>query len=181
MLLYEIRTPRLRLRQWRRDDLAPLARMHSDPMVMRYFPAPLSRPKSDALAQRCDNFMRQHGWGVWALEQLDTGQFIGFLGLNIPSSAHEFMPCVEIVWRLARAQWRQGYALEAARQCLQFGFDTLELDSIVGFTSIQNQASHGLMRRLNMRHERDFLHPDLPTDSALRAHCLYRITRREFI
>src|SRR5689334_19152018 len=64
----ELRTPRLRLRQWRDDDLEPFAAMGADPEVMRCYPAPLSRRESDALAGRFRAGIAERGFGVWAVE-----------------------------------------------------------------------------------------------------------------
>jgi RimJ/RimL family protein N-acetyltransferase len=44
-------------------------------------------------------------FGLWAVERLDTGEFIGFVGLLSPVWEAEFTPCVEIGWRLAKQHW----------------------------------------------------------------------------
>ncbi len=173
--LHELRTARLRLRQWQTQDLQPLIELNADPQVMRYFPAPLYPHQSKALFKHCQHFMNQHGWGVWVLEHLESQQFMGMVGLNIPQSAIEFMPCVEIIWRLESRWWRQGYAFEAAQACLEFGLNTLELQEILAFTSLLNLPSQGLMQKLDMTYVQNFDHPNLNQDNPLRPHCLYRL------
>ena len=73
-----------------------------------------------------------------------TGELIGFAGLAIPDFLPEIMPAVEIGWRLARAHWGHGYATEAARAALAFGFERVELDRVV-------QRAHGRQRRVGQR------------------------------
>ena len=77
----EFETERLFMRQWRPSDRAPFAELNADPRVMEYFPAPLERDESDALADRCQALIEQRGWGFWAVELKGSAEFIGFLGL----------------------------------------------------------------------------------------------------
>ncbi|KAF0813083.1 hypothetical protein IGB42_02483 [Andreprevotia sp. IGB-42] len=175
-------TARLRLRQWRADDLAPFAALNADAEVMRYFPAPMSRPDSDAMAERMAGLITLRGWGFWAVERKDSGAFIGIVGLNVPRPELPCYPCVEMGWRLARAHWRQGYALEAAQAALQVGFATLQLPEIVAFTALPNLPSQGVMEKLGMQRDAaNFEHPAVPEGSPLRTHCLYRITQAQWL
>ncbi len=177
----EITTPRLRLRQWREADREPFARLNADAEVMRYFPSLQSREVSDGSIDIWRNHIAAHGWGNWAVETLDGGHFIGFVGLSVPRRALPFMPCVELGYRLAREHWRRGYATEAAWGALHFGFAQLGLDEIVAFTALLNMPSRAVMERLGMRNaNEDFDHPALPAGHALRRHCLYRLARADF-
>jgi hypothetical protein len=63
-------------------------------------------------------------------------EFIGFVGLHIPTPELPFSPCVEIGWRLAAEHWGNGYATEAARSVLRVGFQKLGLHEIVSFTAV---------------------------------------------
>ncbi len=173
-----LQTERLILRAWQPSDRDPFARLNGDPVVMRYFPSPLSRAKSDALVERIQEHHLTHGFGFWAVEEKATGNFIGFIGLNIPSFEAHFTPTMEIGWRLARPFWGQGYATEGANQVLDYGFDVLKLPEIVSFTAKVNKPSIAVMERLGMTHNRadDFDHPRLPPGHPLGQHVLYRIT-----
>ncbi|MEZ7910561.1 MAG: GNAT family N-acetyltransferase [Propionivibrio sp.] len=176
-----LESDRLRLRQWQAADLPAFAEMGADPVVMEHFPARLDRERSDALALRFKAMIDDRGWGVWALERKAGGEFIGFVGLNIPSDELPFSPCVEIAWRLAQGYWHQGYASEAARVALRFGFVELDLEEIVAFTSLGNLRSQAVMARLGMRRSpENFQHPALPEGHPLREHCLYRLARGEW-
>ena len=143
---------------------------------MRYFPAPLTREQSDALADRARAHLEEHGWGLWAVELRGERCFAGFVGLSRPSFDAHFTPAVEVGWRLAREHWGRGYATEAARAAVAFGFDTLDLDEVVSFTAAINLPSRRVMERLGMTHDPrdDFDHPRV-ADGPLRRHVLYRV------
>jgi RimJ/RimL family protein N-acetyltransferase len=178
----ELHTPRLLLRQWRDTDREPFARMNADPEVMRYFPSVQSRERSDAGVDALSQDIAARGWGFWAAERRDTHEFIGFVGITVPRHPLPCMPCVEIGWRLAQDQWHQGYATEAARVSLRFGFEELRLDEVVAFTALGNHPSRAVMTRLGMicDPQDDFDHPAVPEGSAVRRHCLYRLPREEW-
>jgi RimJ/RimL family protein N-acetyltransferase len=173
-----LRTSRLSLRRWREADLEPFAALNAHPQVMEHFPAPMTREQSDDLVRRIEVGFEEHGYGLWALEVLATGEFIGFTGLSNPSFEAHFTPAVEIGWRLARSAWGNGYAPEAARAALAFGFDKVGLKEVVSFTAIPNVRSQSVMRKIGMTHDPadDFDHPRLSPDSPLHRHVLWRIS-----
>jgi len=118
------------------------------------------------------------GGGVWVTEIKETGEFIGCVGLNIPRDDLPVSPCVEILWRLARAYWRQGFATEAARGVLPVAFEALGLREIVSFTVPTNTRSRAVMQRLGMQMDTGtFEHPGVPDGHLLRTHCNYRLSR----
>ena len=180
-LLIESATARLRLHQWQDSDFPTFAQMNADPIVMDWLGEPLDRASSDALAHRLRTFMRNRGWGVWAIELPQTQTFIGFTGLNIPTVPLPFKAHVEIGWRLAPAYWGQGYATEAALEALRIGFEILNLPEIVAFTATCNLRSQAVMDRLHMRRQPGtFEHPAVPIGSHLREHYWYRLTAQDF-
>jgi RimJ/RimL family protein N-acetyltransferase len=152
MDLIEFKTERLYLRPWRPEDWAPFAALNADPRVMQFYPRPLTREESDAMANRIHTLIQQRGWGFWAVEVLGKAPFIGFVGLHIPAADLPFSPCVEIGWRLAADHWGKGYATEAAKEALRVGFERLKLQEIVSFTSTVNRRSIAVMERLGMKY-----------------------------
>jgi RimJ/RimL family protein N-acetyltransferase len=174
-----LETPRLRLRGWRAADLPPFAALNADPVAMEHLPGPLSHAESDAMAGRIAEHFARRGFGFWAVEAPGVADFLGFVGLAVPRLAMPFGPCVEIGWRLAAAHWGKGYATEAARAALEFGFRRLGLDEIVAYTVPANARSRAVMERLGMRHAAGeaFDHPALPEGHPLRRHELYRLPR----
>jgi RimJ/RimL family protein N-acetyltransferase len=175
----ELETERLLLRQWDDADLEPFAELNADPEVMRYFPAPLTRQQSNALARGIFSMIEAQGWGLWAVEVKDGPRFIGFVGLAEPEFEAHFTPAVEVGWRLGREHWGMGYASEAARAAVQFGFERLELPEIVSMTSGPNVRSQRVMERLGMTRDPrdDFEHPRIQ-EGPLRRHLLYRLRAR---
>ena len=172
----ELITDRLLLRRWRDDDLEPFAALTADPEVMRYFPAPLDRAASDALAARADALFDEHGFGLWALELRSTGRFIGFTGLAPMPEGVPGSDGVEVGWRLAREFWGAGYASEAARASVRFGFDAAGLTEVNSITAVINGRSRAVMERIGMRQADFFEHPRVLADSPLRPHVRYRLT-----
>jgi RimJ/RimL family protein N-acetyltransferase len=172
-------TERLILRRWRESDREPFAAMNADPEVMRYFRAPLDRLASDTFVDRIEASFDERGYGLWAVEVRDTGSFIGFVGLALQTFEAHFTPAVEIGWRLSRAAWGRGYATEAARAALAYGFGPAGLQEIVSMTSRVNLRSQAVMERIGLTRDPadDFEHPRLPEDHPLRPHVLYRIKR----
>lgn len=169
-----IETPRLIIRPWQESDRAPFAAMGADPEVMAHFPALLSPAESDAMVDRIGLMLADQGFGFWAVERRDSGDFIGFCGLNRVNFLCPVAGEVEIGWRLVRAAWGQGFAREAAQICLDWGF-AHGLTRIVSFTVPANVRSWGLMERLGMqrRAELDFDHPRVAEGSPLKRHIVY--------
>ncbi len=167
-----IETGRLLLRQWVEEDREPFAALNADPIVMEHFPAILSRAESDAFMDRQAATIERQSWGLWALEVRETGEFIGFTGLLVPVFDADFVPCVEIGWRLAAASWGKGYATEAATAVLDHAFDVVGLDDVVSFTYVGNDRSRRVMDKIGLTERREFDHPNLPGDRIQR-HVLY--------
>lgn len=180
----ELRTPRLLLRGWRDADRVPFAAMNADPEVREHFPGgAMTRAESDAQVERFLERWRDDGHAPWAVERLDDGLFIGFIGLATAHFEAHFTPAVEVGWRLARDAWGSGYATEGGRASLQWGFQELGLAEIVSFTTPGNTRSRAVMQRLGMTRDPadDFDHPRIPAGDPLRRHALYRLTRADWL
>lgn len=158
----EIISDRLKLRQWQESDLADFASLNADPKVMAFFPNLLTAEQSDALVERFQKQITQNYFGPWAVELIETGEFLGMTGLGIPRFEAHFTPCVEIGWRLAAKHWGNGYATEAAKAALNYGFTVALLNEIVAFTTQDHLASRKVMSRIGMIQdvEGSFVHPD---------------------
>lgn len=174
----QLRTPRLLMRQWGEADNAPFAALNADPEVMAHFPWTLTADESRALAYRYAARLEVDGYGIWAVEVLESGAFIGFVGLARPTWESAFTPCTEIGWRLSREAWGHGYATEAARAALQVAFTHVDLDEVVSFTAVGNLRSRAVIERLSMRRDAggDFDHPRVAQGHPTRRHVLYRLT-----
>ena len=173
----KIDTERLVMRGWRESDLGPWAEMNADPEVRRYLGPLLTFEQASAWALNYQDDLDHYGFGFWALEVRASGEFIGFTGLR---SVDDGMPFtgIELAWRLARPAWGHGYATEAGRAALRYGFGTLGHPEIVAVTMARNLRSQAVMRRIGMTIDpaEDFDDPDVE-ESALRRHVVYRKLR----
>jgi len=172
------------MRRWRDDDRAPFAALNADPAVMEHMTRTLTREQSDAFVDSIEACWDERSLGLWAVEIPGIAPFIGYVGLW-PADDLAGAGTVEVGWRLARDHWGNGYATEAARESLCFGFEQAGLDEIVSFTVPQNERSRRVMERIGLWHDpsRDFEHPrvDPATNPGLVRHVLYRLTRAEWL
>jgi RimJ/RimL family protein N-acetyltransferase len=173
--VHELTGPRVRLRDWRDEDLPAFAALNADPAVMQLLPRVLAASESDAMANRMCERLRRQGWGSYALEVPGLG-FAGFIALSEPAFTIPLPGCepplTEIGWRLAQAAWGHGYATEGARLLLDFARDELRLPRVVSFTTVTNTRSIAVMQRLGLQPAGDFDHP-LLEGHPLRPHRLY--------
>lgn len=174
-----IETARLILRQWRDADAAPFAALNADPEVMAHFETPLSRATSDTQLGWYRGAIAAHGWGLWAVERRDDGMFLGFTGLWTVNFAAPIEGDIEIGWRLARQAWGKGYATEAARAAVAFGWANTTAPRLVAMTVPANTRSIRVMEKLGLerRPGLDFAHPRLPDGHPLKAHIVHAIDR----
>lgn len=177
-----LETERLILREWRDSDLEPFAALNADPEVMEFFPKLMTGDETAAMVERFKARLAADGFCFWATEERQTGNFIGFVGLGRPVFDANFMPCVEIGWRLARPYWGRGYAPEAAIAALRDGFENHKLDEIVAFTASLNAKSIRVMEKISMCRDPhdDFLHPNVADGHRLQPHVLYRMTNEHW-
>ncbi len=142
-----IETPRLRLREFHLDDAAAMHAMNADPEVLRFTGdvpfASLEEARAFLLAY--DQY-RTRGMGRWVMEEKQGGAFVGWCGLKYDPDIDE----VDLGFRLPRAVWGRGYATEAGRACLEYGFGKLGLRRIVGRAMADNASSHRVLMKLSM-------------------------------
>ncbi|WP_409234393.1 GNAT family N-acetyltransferase [Streptomyces sp. PA5.6] len=157
----EIRTPRLLLRRWHDDDLAPMADINADPRVMQWVDGgPVHDLDHTAEAiERWEEEWDDEGFGLFAVELLASGELAGFTGLSVPEFLPEAGSEVAISWRLGAQFWGQGYASEAAQATLEFALQDRGLDRVISIDRVGNQASANVVRKLGMTLDRETVHP----------------------
>src|SRR5919206_2698522 len=132
-------TERLLLRAFRADDFERYAEMMADPDVSRHLMD--GRPLTRAEAWRQLAMFAGHwvlrGYGLWAVEERASGEFLGRIGCLNP----EGFPAFEIAYTLGRWAWGKGYAREGAAAALQYARETLERTEIVSIIRPANTAS----------------------------------------
>jgi ribosomal-protein-alanine N-acetyltransferase len=148
-MMPQIETARLRLRLFTGDDLDDLACLCGDPQVMRYLGVEagktLSLAETEAHLRNFIEGWRKRGFGWWAVVGKETGRFLGLCGLKALDAE------VELIYLLHAQYWGRGFASEAARASLRYGFEELHLERIMAVTRRENVASQRVMQSIGMR------------------------------
>lgn len=171
-----LETEHLILREWETRDRPPFADILGDPEVMRFYP----RTRTPLEAGEWIDFARfgltRDGFSFLAVERKFDGAFLGLTGISRYSYAAPGNSDVEIGWLLGKPYWGQGFAPEAARACLDYGFSILNLPEIVAFTYRGNRPSRRVMEKLGMSYDPadDFDNPNVPDGHFIKPHVLYR-------
>lgn len=178
-----IETNRLNLRTWGIADADPYFQINQDPKVIERLPGPLTIAQVKDFITRANKQQDQKGYTLWAVELKETGEIMGFTGLNYTDWGSLFTPAVEVGWRLGSQYWGKGYATEAAKASLEYGFTQCDLKEIVSFTVPENLRSIRLMERIGLKRDvnGDFTHPKLPADHPLSQHILYRLSVEAYL
>ncbi|MCC6616326.1 MAG: GNAT family N-acetyltransferase [Anaerolineae bacterium] len=166
-----IHTDRLRIRPFTLDDVDDYHRViNSDADVMRYLPsgAPVPRERSAAILRYFIEHGQQWGFSFMAVADKTSATLMGHVGL------HKLSDAVEIGYALGKAYWGGGYATEAARALLRYGFEHHQLAEIIGLAFAANSASRRVMERLGMTYAGE---TDRYYETTL---VLYRLARDQF-
>lgn len=144
------------LRGFSEDDVPALTALHSDPDVMRYLRpngAVETRPRQawDYIVEMIGHWTLK-GYGKWAMADRDSDELIGRVGYF--HAPYEW-PGLELGWTIARRLWGKGYATEAARLALDWGFETLKTDEIISAIHPDNAASIRVAERLGETYTHD--------------------------
>lgn len=177
--MHMIKTPRLILRTWCEKDNKPYYEINQDDKVLEFLPGPMSEEQINDFMQYQNQQLENRHYMLWAVELQNTGELIGFIGLNYFDKPAHFSPAVEIGWRLGSQFWGFGYATEGALACLDYGLNQLKINEIVAFTVPGNQRSRKVMEKIGMTQDTNgsFAHPKLPINHQLSEHVLYRIKK----
>ena len=158
---YIFTSKRLGFRNWQTSDIPKMTAINNNPNVMEFFPSTQNEAQTADFIQRMKTQFEQNGFCYFAVEKLETKEFIGFIGLSEQTYKSEFTPCVDIGWRLAEATWNQGLATEGAKRCLEFAFEHLQLKTIKAIAPEINLSSINVMQKIGMAKIGTFKHPKL--------------------
>ncbi|NNL00349.1 MAG: GNAT family N-acetyltransferase [Xanthomonadales bacterium] len=149
MIRTELETKRLRLRLFTHDDIAIMFKLGSDPDIIRYADTPCK--DMDEARQRLEqgplaDYVK-YGYGRFAVEWKDTGEVIGFCGIK-------YLPEIdlpEVGYRYLKEYWGRGIGTEAARACVEFARDDLNIGKLVALIIPENIGSIRVAEKLGMR------------------------------
>jgi ribosomal-protein-alanine N-acetyltransferase len=149
--MHSLQTQRLILRPFEETDLDDLWALYSDPEVVRYLSSGLlGREETAVRLRRMMDHWQAHGYGIWAVIRKEDRRFIGRCGIANVHDDEEH----ELVYTFARASWGQGYATEAARAAVEYGFMQLKFPRVIALAVAENLASRNVMRKLGMTFEK---------------------------
>jgi RimJ/RimL family protein N-acetyltransferase len=170
-----IETERLILRPFRETDGDAAFQVNGDSRVSDWLGGPLDRAASDAMIDRCNAHIRDHGFGFWAAEYRPEARLIGMIGVRHMPTDLPPAPAIEAGWRLAFDYWGRGLASEGAAAAIAWAFKDLATQEVIAITAVGNLASQRVMRRCGMIEDplRRFAHPRLAEDHPLRQHVVY--------
>lgn len=152
MKSYQIETARLRMRVFKPEDLPEYhAKIYGDADVMRYLPGGVPRPiegTQSVLEWAIDHF-NTYGFTMWAVFDKANGAFLGHCGIVKLRDTEDF----ELAYAFAKPAWGKGFAPEAARASLRYGFESAGLDIIYAMAFPENINSQRVMQKIGMKHE----------------------------
>ena len=143
-----IRTPRLGLRPLVPADVEVLHRIYQVDGVLQYFPNATSPPleKVQGFVASQEKHWAEYGFGNWGILPVGERQIIGWVGLQYVPELNK----TEVGYLLNRSFWGRGYATEAARASLQFGFERFNFDHIIALVHPDNLGSRRVIEKCGM-------------------------------
>ncbi|RYD59560.1 MAG: N-acetyltransferase [Sphingobacteriales bacterium] len=174
---YIFTSERLGFREWCDDDAEAMTAINTDPEVMEFFPSTQSSDHTKDFIKRMKAQYQDKGYCYFAVDLLEAGTLIGFIGISEQKFESDFTPCNDIGWRLKPSEWYKGYATEGAKRCLEYAFDALEMEKIYSIAPAVNKRSEAVMSKIDMRKVMEFNHPLLADNRRLERCVLYEIER----
>lgn len=155
MAIVTLETERLRFRAFQPTDLKVYSeRIFGDPAVMKYLPVRTDATPAQRAQRTMDVFnaeWEKTSYGPWAVERKQDGELIGHCGLRLIPEINE----TEVLYAFGRAHWGQGYATEAARASVDFGFNQVGLDRIIALAVPENISSRKVMEHCGLAYEKE--------------------------
>lgn len=150
---------RLGFRNWTKDDLDPMAQISQDAKVMEFFPDVQTKDHTAGFIKRMQDQFEQKGYCYFAVDELKSGEFIGFIGICDQNWESDYTPCIDIGWRLRTESWGKGFATEGAKSVLRYANESLEISEVRAFAPLINSASINVMEKIGMIKLAEFNHP----------------------
>ena len=159
---FHLETERLLLREFRITDVEGMFELDSNPKVHQYLGKKTIKTKEEA--KRMIDFIlkqyKENGIGRFAVIEKSSGNFIGWSGLKLNKGTKEslngFQDFIDIGYRFIPKYWKNGYGLESAIACLEYGFKTMNLDIIYGAAEIGNIGSNKILQKIGLQFVNEF-------------------------
>jgi RimJ/RimL family protein N-acetyltransferase len=156
-----IETERLRLRPFSMTDLVPLARLQRDPEMMQYMgDGHVHGEEETAVWLRWNvDLWEVDGYSVFAADLKPDMKLVGWVGVTKPHWFPTMMPTPEIGWFIDKQYWGQGLAPEGALAVLDFAFNEVGIDRVIGIYNAHNTKSGRVMEKIGMTFWQEVPHP----------------------
>ena len=173
---YLFSSKRLGFRNWKDTDLDQLTTLNSSESVMKYFPNTTNTRENSEFIKRMQKMFIEKNYCYFVVEQIDTNEFLGFIGLAYQDYDSEFNPSIDIGWRIREEFWGKGIATEGAMRVLEYAKKELLLKEVVSIAPTINKGSINIMSKIGMNHKYNFNHPKLKGFKDLESCSLYSIS-----
>ena len=168
-----LETDRLILREYTLEDFDGLYAILSDPETMQHYPTPYDEKETMRwLNWSFDNY-QTYGFGLWAIELRESGEFIGDCGITMQNIDGEILP--EIGYHIHKNHWRRGYAKEAAAAVRDWCFQNTAFDAVYSYMTHANVASYSTAASVGMKKIKEYADPE---DAVY--HYVYALTRKDW-
>ena len=148
-----LETNRLILRELNMDDALRFYELNLNPNVLKYTGNNAFKNIEEARSF-LENYKdyEQNGFGRWAVIDQSNQEFVGWCGLKYDQNLDE----TDIGFRFFEHHWNKGFATESAKACIDFGFNELNLNQIIGRAMLQNTASIKVLEKIRLKYEKNF-------------------------
>jgi RimJ/RimL family protein N-acetyltransferase len=177
MIRYVFTSQRLGFRVWEDSDIAFLNQLNSNEEVMRFFPKIPSDTENRSFIKRMQNQYAEKKYCYFLVDELGSGNTIGFIGLSYQNYDSDFTPAVDIGWRIMSEFWGRGYATEGATKCLEYAKHELGLSRVISVSPKVNSPSISVMEKIGLQKVKEFNHPLLEGNPYLESCVLYEISK----
>ena len=143
-----IETKRLILREYTYSDFDGLRNIIGDAETMKFYACPYDENGVKRWLDWCINSYRENGFGLWAIELKESGEFIGDCGISLQNIDGEILP--EIGYHINKKYWLNGYAKEAAGAARDWLFENTEYESAYSYMNRENVASYSTASSIGM-------------------------------
>jgi RimJ/RimL family protein N-acetyltransferase len=143
-----LETERLILREYTYDDFNELYKILSCPITMKHYPKPYDEKGTKRWIEWSLENYQKYGFGLWAIILKETNQFIGDCGITIQNINNKLLP--EVGYHINKDFWRCGYAKEAGKAVIDWGFKNTSYDALYSYMNAQNVASYSTAASIGM-------------------------------
>lgn len=169
-------TDRLYFREVVPQDDKGFFALDSNPEVHRYLgnnPVKSIEECRDWIASIRQQYL-DYGIGRWAVIEKASGEFVGWAGLKVEKNVNGHERFYDLGYRLRQEFWNKGYATEAAKAFVDFGFNELRLPVINAYVMEAHAASRKVLENAGLRFVEYFEYEG-------GRECWYEITREDYL